>query len=195
MTWVDLAVAGVIAVSALLAFMRGLVREVLGIAAWVGAAIVAVWAGPYAVPKAAQYITEQQIAMIVAYGATFVVALLFLLVVSHWIGAVVRDSALSGLDRTLGLVFGVARGAVVVVFAYIAAGFVVPIKQWPPPVLQARALPYAYRGAVWAEGLLPAEFRPQPPQLPPGADTPTTADDLMRATPEGHANDKPGARP
>jgi len=193
MTWVDLAVLGVLAVSALLAFMRGLVREVLGIAAWVGAVIVAVWAGPYAVPRAKPYITEEQLAAVVAYGAVFVVALLLLLLVSHWIGAVVRDSPLSGLDRTLGLLFGLVRGAIVVVFAYIAAGMVVPIDKWPEPVLQARFRPLVSQGAQWAVARIPEGYRPK--LQPPGAEPETTADAWLHATPQGRANDKPIARP
>jgi membrane protein required for colicin V production len=194
MTWVDLTVLGVLAVSALLAFMRGFVREVLGIAAWVGAVIVAFWAGPYAVPQAQQYVAEEQLATVVAYGGVFVVALLLLLLVSHWIGVVVRDSPLSGLDRTLGLLFGIGRGAVVVVFAYIAASMVVPIDKWPAPVLQARLLPYAYAGASWAVDRLPDGFRPLHPPAPP-PERQTADADWLHATPQGRANDKTIARP
>jgi len=64
----------------------------------------------------------------------------------RWIGALVRASVLGGLDRTLGLVFGIARGAALVVFAYIAVGMVIPIDHWPDAVLKARALPLAYQG-------------------------------------------------
>ncbi|MBV8615474.1 MAG: CvpA family protein, partial [Acetobacteraceae bacterium] len=51
MTWVDAVCIGVLVVSGLLAFARGFVREVLGIAAWVGAAVLAVWATPYLRPR------------------------------------------------------------------------------------------------------------------------------------------------
>ena len=51
MTWVDLAVLGVLALSALVAFLRGLVREVLGLAAWIGAIFAGVWALPRVRPK------------------------------------------------------------------------------------------------------------------------------------------------
>ena len=52
MTWVDLVALAVLAVSALLAFMRGLVREVLGLGAWIGAGTAAYFGLPLARPQA-----------------------------------------------------------------------------------------------------------------------------------------------
>lgn len=193
MTWVDLAVLGVLAISAVLAFARGLVREVLGIGAWVGAIIVAIWAKPYAEPRFREWLGQPDLVVPVSFGAVFVVTLLILLLVSGWIAALVRGSVLGGLDRTLGLVFGLVRGAAVVVFAYIAAGMVVPIEKWPPPVLQARTLPLAYDGAAWTVAQLPDGYKPRLYAPPPAPET--TADALLRATPTGRANDPPVTRP
>jgi membrane protein required for colicin V production len=193
MTWVDLAVLGVLAISAVLAFARGLVREVLGIGAWVGAIIVAIWAKPYAEPRFREWLGQPDLVVPVSFGAVFVVTLLILLLVSGWIAALVRGSVLGGLDRTLGLVFGLVRGAAVVVFAYIAAGMVVPIEKWPPPVLQARTLPLAYDGAAWTVAQLPDGYKPRLYAPPPAPET--TADALLHATPTGRANDPPVTRP
>ena len=136
MTWVDLAVLGVLAISALLAFIRGFAREVLGIGAWVGAILAAVWAFPYARPHVRNWLGAPDLVDPVTFGAVFIVVLLILLVISSWIGSLVRRSVLGGLDRTLGLVFGLVRGAAVVVIAYIAAGTLVPVDRWPEPVLR-----------------------------------------------------------
>jgi membrane protein required for colicin V production len=192
MTWVDLVVLGVLAVSALLAFMRGFVREVLGIGAWVAAVLVAIWAFPYARPQFREWLGTPDLVDPVTFAAVFIVTLLVLLLICHWIGALVRGSVLGGVDRTLGLVFGLVRGAALVVFAYIAAGLVVPVDRWPDPVLQARSLPVAYAGAVWAAAQLPPDYRPKL-QPPPGGRQ-TTAEDLLRATPVGRATNRPLAR-
>ncbi|MBN9559825.1 MAG: CvpA family protein [Alphaproteobacteria bacterium] len=192
MTWVDLVVLGVLAVSALLAFMRGFVREVLGIGAWVAAVLVAIWAFPYARPQFREWLGTPDLVDPVTFAVVFVVTLLVLLLICHWIGALVRGSVLGGVDRTLGLVFGLVRGAALVVFAYIAAGLVVPVDRWPDPVLQARSLPAAYAGAAWAAAQLPPDYRPK--LQPPPAGRQTTAEDLLRAAPVGRATNRPLAR-
>ena len=172
MTWVDVAVLGVLAVSGLLAVLRGFVREVLGIAAWIGALALATWAEPVARAKVLQWLPHQPgLAQPLAFGGVFLVALIVLLLVSHAISKLVRQSALGGLDRILGLVFGIARGAALVVLAYILAQMVVPIESWPAPVLASRSLPFAYQGAAWAVAWLPPSYRPKlaPPPAHPGA--------------------------
>ena len=66
MTWVDLAVLGVLVVSALLAFIRGFVREVLGLAAWVGAIFAGVWALPRVRPQFERWLGESWTRLLLA---------------------------------------------------------------------------------------------------------------------------------
>ena len=186
MTWVDAAVIAVVVISAILAFLRGFVREVLGIGARIGAAVLAVWATPQVRPQFEQWLSGRPgLAEPVAYGVVFLLSLLILLLLCRWIGALVRASVLGGLDRTLGLLFGLARGAALVVLAYILAGFVIPVERWPTPVLEARTLPFAYEGASWVAGRLPADYRPRIYRPPEGRQA--TAADLLRASPRGRA--------
>lgn len=188
MNWVDLIVIGVVAVSALLAFMRGFVREVLGIGAWVGAAFFAVWAAPFVDARFLRWFGPD-FGKPAALAAMFIVALIVLSAISSMIGSIVRMSLLGGVDRTLGVVFGLLRGAALVAFAYIAAGWVVTADRWPEPVLQARTLPYAYEVAVFAADLLPPDYRPSVTRPPAGRET--RADDLLRALPQGRAIARP----
>ncbi len=183
MTWVDAIVFGVLAVSAIVAFARGLVREVLGVGAWVGAAIVAAWGFPLAEPHFRAWLGTPELADVATVAALFLVTLIFLSLIAHWIGSLVSMSVLGGLDRTLGLVFGVVRGAVLVVIAYILFGLAIPVERWPEPVLEARTLPAASWGAAWLVSLLPAEYRPHLAPLPLGR--PTSAAALLRAAPQG----------
>lgn len=189
MTWVDFVVLGVLAISGLLAFSRGFVREVLGVGAWGGAAAFTYWGTPLARPQFDHWITTPEWASFATIGALFLGSLLVLMLLSRWIGAVVRASVLGGLDRTLGLVFGLVRGAALVVFAYIAVGLVIPIDHWPEPVLKARALPLAYEGAAWVVTQLPPDARP-PVSRPPAGRT-STAEDLLHAQPVGRAVGRP----
>lgn len=185
MTWVDFVVLGVLAVSGLLAFSRGFVREVLGVSAWAGAAAFTYWGVPLARPQFDQWIHTPEWAGFATIAALFLGSLLVLMLLSRWIGAIVRASVLGGLDRTLGLVFGIARGAALVVVAYIAVGMVIPIDHWPDPVLKARALPLAYEGAAWLVAQLPPDSRPR--LYPPPAGHTSTAEELLHAQPVGRA--------
>lgn len=180
MTWVDFAIVGVVAISGLLAFARGLVSEVLGLGAWIAAAVAGFYLYPLLEPHVMGWTGfSPDIAQIVAVGAIFLVALLVFAMITGRIGAIVRNSALGGIDRTLGLVFGLARGAVLVLAAYIAAGMLIPTDRWPDPAREARSLPIVADGATWLVSLLPPALRlPVPP--PPARLEPTAAD-LMRA--------------
>lgn len=193
MTWVDFVVLGVLAVSGMLAFSRGLVREVLGVSAWVGAAAFTYWGAPLARPRFEQWVSVPEWAGFATIASLFLGSLLVLMLLSRWIGAVVRASALGGLDRTLGLVFGLARGAALIVFAYIAVGLVIPTDRWPAAVLRAQALPYTCDCAAWAISHLPPVSRPHLspcPAVPQG-----TAAALLQAQPSGRATGQAPHKP
>ncbi len=194
MNWVDLAVLGVVVVSALFGLLRGFVRESLGVIAWVLAAVAASPYGafPYTQPIARQHIADPGIADAVAFGAVFIVVLAILLLVAGIISRVVRRSMLGSLDRTLGLAFGVVRGAVLIASAYIIAGFAFPIEQWPAPVLEARSLPLVYRGAELIAAQVPPGYKPAVASPPVGR--PTTSAELMPITPAGRALGSRAAR-
>lgn len=188
MTWVDLAVLGVLAVSALVAFLRGLVREVLGLAAWVGAIFAGIWALPRVRPKFQDWLGTSPWIDPVAFAVVFIISLIVLLLLSRWISALVRASPIGGLDRTLGLVFGLARGAALIIIAYILGGLVQHVDQWPKAVLEARSIYFAYQGATWAVEHMPTtSFFHPPPVYPPPPGRQTTADALLHATPQGRA--------
>jgi membrane protein required for colicin V production len=179
MTWVDGVILAVLAVSAVLAWARGFVHEVLGVGAWIGAVVATLAARPVASAYAAQYVEQPWLADALGSGAVFLVVLVVLKLVSAWLAGHVQRSALGGVDKALGLVFGLGRGAFLVVLAYIIAGIFVPAtERWPPAVLEARALPVVVDGAQWVVERLPPDFRPklvEPPERPD-----PTVDDLLR---------------
>ncbi len=189
MNWVDLVVLGVILLSGLLALSRGLVREVLGLGAWIAAGAAAYEISPLVQPWARQQTSDPALADTLAFLGVFVAALIVLSIVAGVIGGGIRGTVLGGLDRTLGLVFGLVRGAVLVCAAYIVVGFAIAVDQWPAQVLGARALPLVYRGATLMADNVPIGYRPAV-AAPPGR--PASAAALMQANPVGRAL---GARP
>jgi membrane protein required for colicin V production len=185
MNLVDLLVLAIVGISALLGLSRGLVRELLGLGSWVLAAYAAFRFGPEVIPMAERAIGNPDIADPAAYVGTFILMLIVLSLAANLVGRMVQVSALGGLDRTLGLVFGVVRGMAVLIAAYIPLALMLPPEKWPPAATEARSLPWIYAGAVWVADKLPPEYRPR--VAPPPDGRPTTSADLLHASPEGRA--------
>lgn len=125
-TIVDAVVAVVILVSAILAYGRGFVREVLAIAGWVIAAIVAYTFAPQAEPLVSQipvldkFLGDScELSMVAAFAGVFALALIVMAIFTPLFSSAVRNSALSGLDQALGFLFGVARGMLLVAIAFL----------------------------------------------------------------------------
>jgi len=189
MTSVDLAVLAVMFVSGLLAFSRGLVREVLSIGAWLGAAVIAITFLPAVRPLLVPYMPSPEWIDPAGYIVLFLVSLIVLSLIAKTIGGAVRSSAIGGIDRTLGLLFGLARGAALSVVVYIVACMAIPPDRWPEQVLESRSLPYIYTGALWVARQIPQEYRPEVPPPPPTRQT--AMDGILKTSPVGRAIDPP----
>jgi len=162
MNALDIAVIAVILLSGLFAFARGFVKGVLSVGAWVGAGFAALYGLPYATPVAERFLPAGAVAEAAAGLAIFFVALVALSILTSAIARRVKESALSAVDRTLGLIFGLVRGVVVVCLAYIALSWVWPAdKPQPQPqwIAGARTLPLLASGAERLRQLLPAQYR------------------------------------
>lgn len=153
----DIAILIILAISAFLALARGFVAEVLSIAGWLGAALVTLWTFGDAKPYLRQYIEMQLLADILTGVGIFVVALVIFSTISHLIARVVKGSALSAVDRSLGFVFGIVRGAVLVCLAYLLLTWVFPETRRPPWLENARMLPWVQAGAEYLKSLVPQE--------------------------------------
>lgn len=125
-TLIDGAVAAVIVISAILAYSRGLVREVMAIVGWVAAAILAFVFAPSAqplmqeLPFIGDFLGNNcEIAVIAAFAAVFTLALVVVSLFTPLFSSLIRDTALGGVDRSLGFLFGAARGVLLVLVAFI----------------------------------------------------------------------------
>jgi len=173
MPWFDLAVLAVLGLSGLLALMRGFVRESLAIGAWVGAAAAGILGYPLLAPYLVGLgglIEPGLVANGLAGGAIFLAALIVLSLIAGSVSEVVQDSRLGAIDRTLGLAFGLVRGAALLCFAYIAAAWLAPPERWPDWAASARTRPALEAGGRWIVRQLPEGLLPLPPQAQP-ADT------------------------
>jgi membrane protein required for colicin V production len=189
MTWVDLAVFGFLLISGLLAFVRGLVREVLGIGAWAGSVAIAFFSLPTMRGVVRNWIPQPEWVDPASFIVVFIISLIILTLIARAIGGFVRRSALGGVDRTLGLLFGFVRGAAVVIVAYMIGQMVYPIERWPDVVLDARTLTPTYEAARWVRDQVPEPYRPHTLEPPP-AGRRATAEALLHANPQGRATGK-----
>lgn len=159
MNAVDLAVVIVIALSALFAFARGFVREALSIAAWVGAALITLYGFDYAYGLTARFVTTPMLADLIAGAGLFLISLIGLTILTGYIARLVQWSALTPVDRTLGLIFGVARGAVLVAIAYLVVDISLPPTDRPSWLRNARSEPLLAEGADTLRGLMPESLQ------------------------------------
>jgi membrane protein required for colicin V production len=123
-----LVVLGVVLISALLAAVRGVTREVLAIVAWLAAAAAAWFLHPAVLPTVQQYINNATIALVAAIGGIFIVTLIIVSIITVKISDLILDSRIGALDRTLGFVFGAARGFLICVIGWIFLGWLLQGK-------------------------------------------------------------------
>jgi len=144
-TILDLVVIGVVLISALLAAVRGFTREVLAIASWIAAAAVAWLFHPQLVPFIQQYIpassAQGTIALVASIAALFLGTLIVVSLITARISDFVLDSRIGALDRTLGFVFGAARGLLLAVIGYLFFAALVGSEKMPVWAKDAKAKP------------------------------------------------------
>lgn len=159
MNLLDLAVIAVLLVSGLLAFARGFVREVLSVAGWVAAAFGAIAAFPHLSPRLREWIGEDWVADVVAAASVFIVVLIVVSVISGMIAERIHETRFKGTDRTLGFLFGLVRGAVLICLAYLLATWVLEPDQHPDWLMEAKSRPIVARGAVALARLVPEDMQ------------------------------------
>ncbi|MEQ9640507.1 MAG: CvpA family protein [Alphaproteobacteria bacterium] len=154
----DLVAAGVLLVSALVAFWRGFVKEVLLIAALVGAGIAAYRGYPYLQPYLQPYLADERFATAAAGGIIFLVAMIVLSIIFGLIIKAVKASEVGGFDRSLGFLFGLVRGALLIALAYLILVQFIPPEEHPDWVREARARPAMQYGADLLIRLAPPDM-------------------------------------
>ncbi|MBM3537047.1 MAG: CvpA family protein [Alphaproteobacteria bacterium] len=155
----DLTVVIVIVLSGLFAMARGFVREVLSLASWVGAALVTLWGFDLALVYTRRLVETPWMAYTVTGIALFVCSLILFSMIGGGIASLIRGTHLNALDRTLGFLFGLVRGALIVAVLWLGLGWAIPPQDQPPWLREARVLPAVERLADFLRSLAPPEFR------------------------------------
>jgi membrane protein required for colicin V production len=159
LTALDLAVLAGIGLSAIVALARGFVREVLAIVGWVGAVIGTLQLFPLARQIASKWIEIQIIADVVAGLVLFVAILVALSMLAGAISRRVQQSSVNLLDRSLGFLFGLARGAVLVCLGYLLLSLAVASKEQPDYIQKMKLLGLIQTGSDWLYKFVPPDYR------------------------------------
>ncbi|MEK9671016.1 MAG: CvpA family protein [Rhodospirillaceae bacterium] len=155
---VDLVVLTVLLISAIFAYARGFIHEVLSIGGWIGAIFATLHGFRYAQPYARDLIPIQLAADLAAGVAIFIFTLLSLSIIIRWISRHIQQSSLNVLDRSLGFLFGLLRGAIIICVAYLGLEFLMSPAEQPKWVKEAKSMPLVIQGADAIRALIPDDL-------------------------------------
>ena len=155
MYWVDIAILVIISLSVLVSVLRGFTKEALSLAGWIIAFWVALTFSDNLQVLLEPHIDVPSARIIVAFAILFLLTLIMAGLVNYLMLQLIKKTGLTGTDRIIGVVFGVARGCVIVAVLVLLAGLT-PLPQ-DPWWEQSHLLPYFQDMAVWIRGYLPAE--------------------------------------
>ena len=155
MAWVDLVIVGIIALSALISLIRGFVKESISLVTWVAAGLLAL---RYYAPMAEllePFIDSVTLRQWVGGGILFVVTLIAGAIVNFIVSQLVSKTGLSGTDKALGVVFGAARGVLIVTMVVLLASLTpMPEASWWQ---ESTTIEFFQQLAEWVKAVIPAD--------------------------------------
>jgi membrane protein required for colicin V production len=184
-SWLDVILITIMLISGFLAMVRGFTREVLSIFSWAVAAVAALYLTSKNYWNSVEaYFPSPAVAQIAFAAGVFLITLIVVSFITFRISDRVLDSRVGALDRTLGFIFGLARGFLLVAIVFIL--FSALARDQPTWITEARSYPILKQTQVAIESLMP----PNPEQYLPGG--------IKEGAPEGQAGAEgaqPGAAP
>ena len=167
----DLVVAAVIIISAIISFLRGLIREALTIAGMVGGLFMAYSFGDNLAPVFRDWFIENQdepgklfgaipmtiVADGTAYLSIFIVFVILISVASYFIGNAVKAMGLGPIDRTLGVVFGIIRAVLLLGLLYLPFHLLMEPEAKSEFFADSKTFSYIEKTASFMAGFLPSE--------------------------------------
>ena len=154
--WIDVVILALIALSAILSLFRGFVKEAVALVTWLVALWVAMAFYEDLAAILSQWISLPSAQRITAFAVLFICVLLLGAIVNFLASKLVNKTGLTGTDKLLGIVFGVARGGVIVAILVLLAGLT-PLPQ-DPWWQESQLLGYFQELAMWMRSYLPNEI-------------------------------------
>ena len=136
LNYVDYLAIAILFISAMLSTIRGMTREFLGLVGWFVAIFIAKLSSPVLIPLLDSFISVSSIitpiSWIIPFFAAFIVWYVFASVVSPSLSR----AGLGALDGGMGVFFGLARGAVIIVLCYLVLVFLFGGEKQTPNVVR-----------------------------------------------------------
>lgn len=156
MVWVDLLIVGIIALSAVISLFRGFVKESISLATWLLAGTLAVRYMDVMAGLLENSIPSITLRMAAAFAIIFIVTLIVGAIVNFIVSQLVSKTGLGGTDKMLGMVFGLARGVLIIVLMLLLASLT-PMPQetwWKESLL----IEHFASISVWVREFLPQDI-------------------------------------
>ena len=157
----DLVVLAVVLISGFLAFFRGFIREALSIGAWVAAFFAGVYGFPILAPSLVGVVPDPALVPWVAGIGIGLITVIVLSLLAHYLAKAMQVEGLGAIDRSLGFLFGLARGAVLVSLSFLMIQWALDDRDYPAWLGGAKSLPLARSGADLLVRLMPEHLRPR----------------------------------
>lgn len=153
MIWIDYAIIGLISISLLIGLFRGLIREAFALITWA----TAFWVGlNFSAPFSdllKNAITIESARIAAAFATLFILTLIVGAIINHLLSALISKTGLTGTDRLAGLLFGIGRGAIIIVILVMLAGLTpLPESSW---WVESQLIPHFQALAVWLNTHMP----------------------------------------
>ena len=151
MTWIDYAVLAIIGISVLWSVIHGLVRELMALASWIVAFMVAQIYAADVAPLLPEAISNPSLRLLAAFLSMFLTILLVMTLLAIVISRLIKSAGLGLVDRALGAVFGLVRGLAIVMMVVLLAGLTALPRQqaWRQAMLSGPLVALANVVKVW----------------------------------------------
>lgn len=157
---VDMGILAFLALSAFIGVIRGFTREVFGIAGWVGAILVTLWGIPLLKPFMREWIGNSFFADIISALGLFIISFVTFMTLIRAISNHVKSSILESLDRSLGLLFGIVRGGILIILLFLASNIIWKPGNRPSLLLASKSYPLLLSGTECFLTILPKGMIP-----------------------------------
>lgn len=159
MNGLDIAILIIILISALIALNRGLIKEVLSIIGWFFGIIAIIYLLPYIQPIAEKHIESDLMSVIISAFTILIVFFIIWIYLTAIIISKIRASKLNGIDRVLGLFFGILRAFLLIILLNILVSWIMPPESQPEIIKQSKYFKLASSFAQPIEELIPQSTR------------------------------------
>lgn len=164
----DIIVLTIIGISALIAYLRGFIRESLTILSMIGATIASFYLGPLCSPIVASWFGEEGaklfgiipysiLAGAISYGGIFIIVIIALSILAHILAESAEEMGLGPADKTVGVVFGIARGLFVLAILYLPFHILLGDKTKESWFQDSKTHVYVEKAADWMQAFLPGD--------------------------------------